>query len=135
MAKVSVNIDVDDIERATRFYIEAFGLTVTRRLGEDTVELGGAAVPIFLLEKKSGTRPFDGANTTRDYRRHWSPVHLDFWVRDIEAAVQRAESAGGVREGDIAHYAWGGIAYFADPFGNGFCLIEFKGRGYDEIAG
>jgi hypothetical protein len=22
----------------------------------------------------------------------------------------------------------------ADPFGNGFCLIEFLGRGYDEIA-
>jgi len=22
----------------------------------------------------------------------------------------------------------------ADPFGNGFCLIQFTGRGYDEIA-
>jgi hypothetical protein len=22
----------------------------------------------------------------------------------------------------------------ADPFGNGFCLLEFRGRGYDEIA-
>jgi hypothetical protein len=22
----------------------------------------------------------------------------------------------------------------ADPFGHGFCLIEFRGRGYDEIA-
>ena len=23
---------------------------------------------------------------------------------------------------------------FADPFGNGFCLLQFTGRGYDEIA-
>jgi lactoylglutathione lyase len=22
----------------------------------------------------------------------------------------------------------------ADPFGHGLCLIEFRGRGYDEIA-
>jgi hypothetical protein len=22
----------------------------------------------------------------------------------------------------------------ADPFGHGFCLIQFLGRGYDEIA-
>jgi len=26
------------------------------------------------------------------------------------------------------------IALMADPFGHGFCLIEFRGRGYDEIA-
>lgn len=25
-------------------------------------------------------------------------------------------------------------ALFVDPFGHGFCLIEFTGRGYDEIA-
>jgi hypothetical protein len=31
-------------------------------------------------------------------------------------------------------HAWGKIAVLADPFGNGFCLIEFVNRGYDEIA-
>jgi hypothetical protein len=30
--------------------------------------------------------------------------------------------------------ALGKIAVLADPFGNGFCLIQFIGRGYDEIA-
>jgi hypothetical protein len=30
--------------------------------------------------------------------------------------------------------SWGRIAHFADPFGNGFCLLEFLNRGYDEIA-
>lgn len=26
------------------------------------------------------------------------------------------------------------LALLADPFGNGFCLVESVGRGYDEIA-
>jgi lactoylglutathione lyase len=29
---------------------------------------------------------------------------------------------------------WGRIAQLADPFGHGLCLIQFLGRGYDEIA-
>jgi hypothetical protein len=29
---------------------------------------------------------------------------------------------------------WGKIAMLADPFGHGVCLIQFVGRGYDEIA-
>ncbi len=27
------------------------------------------------------------------------------------------------------------LAILADPFGNGFCLLEFRGRGYDELIG
>jgi hypothetical protein len=30
--------------------------------------------------------------------------------------------------------AWGRIVTLADPFGNGFCVVQFPGRGYDEIA-
>jgi hypothetical protein len=26
------------------------------------------------------------------------------------------------------------MALMADPFGNGYCFVEFLGRGYDEIA-
>jgi hypothetical protein len=37
-------------------------------------------------------------------------------------------------EGEIQTHQWGHIVHMADPFGNGFCLIEFIGRGYDEIA-
>jgi catechol 2,3-dioxygenase-like lactoylglutathione lyase family enzyme len=39
-----VNIDVDDLERATRFYEGAFGFRVGRRFGDACVELlGGSA--------------------------------------------------------------------------------------------
>jgi hypothetical protein len=29
---------------------------------------------------------------------------------------------------------WGRLARLSDPFGNGLCLVQFLGRGYDEIA-
>ena len=64
----------------------------------------------------------------------WTPVHLDFVVGAIEPAVTRAQKAGARLEGEIRTNKWGRIAVMADPFGHGFCVIEFLGRGYDEIA-
>ena len=68
------------------------------------------------------------------YGRHWTPVHLDFVVADIESAVQRAIAGGALLEGTIATQKWGRLALMADPFGYGFCLLQFLGAGYDEIA-
>jgi len=51
-----VNIDVDDLDRAVQFYTSAFEVKVGR------IELLG------------------GSAQVRDYRRHWTPVHLDFVV-------------------------------------------------------
>ena len=41
---------------------------------------------------------------------------------------------GGSLDRAIADRDYGRIAYMADPFGNGFDLIEFSGAGYDGIA-
>jgi predicted enzyme related to lactoylglutathione lyase len=134
MVQLLVNIDVDDLEKGVRFYTEALSLRVGRRLGPDFVELLGAGVPIYLLVKEAGTAPFAGALTPRNYSRHWTPVHLDFAVEDLEAAVHRAESAGATSEGAISEHAWGRMALLSDPFGHGLCLLQFTGAGYDEIA-
>ena len=61
-------------------------------------------------------------------------MHLDFVVQDIRAAVKRAQAAGAVLERDVATHAYGLLALLSDPWGNGFCLLQFTGRGYDEIA-
>jgi predicted enzyme related to lactoylglutathione lyase len=128
-----VNIDVDDLERGTRFYCDGLGLKVGRRF-EGWIELVGAAAPIYLLPKKAGT-PVSPVNArTRDYGRHWTPVHLDFVVPDIRPAIGRAVAAGAKLEQEVSTHAYGLLALLADPFGNGFCLIEFRGRGYDEIV-
>ena len=51
-----------------------------------------------------------------------------------EAAVQKAASLGATLEGSITTHKWGRLALMADPFGNGYCFVQFLGRGYDEIA-
>lgn len=133
-AELLVNIDVADLDKATTFYREAFGLETGRRFGDFGVELLGASSAIYLLVKPAGTTATKASGQTRDYRRHWTPVHLDFVVPEIESAVARAEAAGATREGEIQTSSWGRLALMADPFGHGFCLIQFLGRGYDEIA-
>ncbi|HZR35365.1 MAG TPA: VOC family protein [Nevskia sp.] len=129
-----VNIDVDDLDRAVAFYTGAFGLRPSRRFGAAGVELQGAAAPFYLLLKASGSRAAKTLEQRRDYRRHWTPVHLDFVVPDLGAALSRARAAGATLEGEPETHDWGRIAHLADPFGHGFCLIQFLGRGYDEIA-
>jgi predicted enzyme related to lactoylglutathione lyase len=129
-----VNIDVDDLDRAVTFYCHGLGLHIGRRFGDDGVELLGAHSPIYLLAKPTGSPATSAAPALRDYGRHWTPVHLDFVVDDVEAAVARAESAGATVESPVELRPWGRIAGLADPFGHGFCLLEFRGRGYDAIA-
>ena len=134
MIRTLVNIDVEKLAKAEAFYREAFGLTVGRRFGDSGVELLGATSPIYLLEKAAGSAASAATTQRREYARHWTPVHLDFVVDDVATAVDRAARAGATREGEIRTHQWGRIALMADPFGNGFCLIEFLNRGYDEIA-
>jgi len=125
-----INIDVPDLEAGTRFYVEAFGLHVGRRFAEPWVELLGGPAPIYLLEKKPGKMPAPGV-PGRDYRRHWSPVHLDFVVPELDAAVRRAVAAGAVVESAATQEPYGRIAMLADPFGHGVCIIEMNAGGYD----
>ncbi|MDI1428842.1 VOC family protein [Polyangium sorediatum] len=94
----------------------------------------GANAAIYLLVKQADRPPFPGSTSPRSYARHWTPVHLDFVVEDLDGALVRAEAAGAVREGDVGAHAWGRIVLLADPFGHGLCLIQFSEKGYDAIA-
>lgn len=131
MTSLLVNIDVDDLERAVEFYVRAFDLRVGRRFGDGAAELLGAGVPLYLLQHDSGSGP---SERPRNYARHWTPVHLDIVVDDLASALARALTAGARQEGEIRTEVWGRIAGLADPFGHGICLLQFLGRGYDEIA-
>ena len=94
----------------------------------------GSSAPLYLLVKPPGTPASDTTTQHRNYERHWTPVHLDFVVDEIEPAVQRAVSAGAQLEQPIATNKWGKLALMADPFGHGLCFVQFLGRGYDEIV-
>jgi predicted enzyme related to lactoylglutathione lyase len=83
--------------------------------------------------KSAGSEPFAGAGQLRDYARHWTPLHLDLVVSDLDAAITRALSAGAVLEEPPSHHRYGRLALLHDPFGHGFCLLQFTGKGYDEL--
>jgi len=131
-AGLLLNVDVADLDRAIAFYRDAFGLALARRIGPSAAEMLGWPVPLYLLENAEAS-PGAGGELRR-YARHWTPVHADVVVSDVEAALARAIAAGAVQEGAVRTAVWGRIVTIADPFGNGFCLLQFLGRGYDEIA-
>ena len=135
MPGLLLNIDVPDLAQAERFYTAALGLQVGRRLGDGFLELSGAPVPIYLIENNPGTAIAPGSGAVRHYDRHWSPIHVDVVVDDLDAAIARAVDAGARQEGATRDAPYGRLATFGDPFGHGFCLIEFNAQGYDAIAG
>ncbi len=97
------------------------------------MSLGGARV--FLIQQPSGSTAIPNSSVTRDYANHWTPVHLDIVVDDLSRAVAQAIGAGAVPPATVVKYDWGMLAPMRDPFGHGFCLIAFRGVGYDEVVG
>lgn len=132
-ASFIVNLDVPDITTAEAFYTQAFGLRSGRRLGPGALELLGGPTPLYLLQNDAGSAATEDGDV-RDYERHWTPVHLDWVVADIDAALARAVAAGAALERPIRERRWGKIAVLSDPFGHGFCLIQFSDAGYDALV-
>ncbi|MEJ7931277.1 VOC family protein [Ramlibacter sp. AN1015] len=132
--EIRICLDVDDIERAIAFYTQGFGLRLGRRLQDDWAELLGASAPIDLLVEPAGSAATQvGPARQRSYERHWTPVHLDFVVADLDARVAALVALGARLERPIQQRRWGRMANLSDPFGHGFDLLEMQGRGYDEI--
>ena len=122
MPQISISIDVSNMEKALSFYANALACSVQRN-GSEISKLSTDNVDIFLLEKASGSNPLPIGTDSRNYDRHWTPVHLDFSVDNIEQSLIAVLEFGGSHEGSESG-DWGSIAYCADPFGNGFCLCQ-----------
>ena len=108
-------------------------MEIGRQFAGGFIELIGAEVPIYLLQKQAGTPISPAGEGRRSYDRHWSPVHFDFVVEHLDQARECAIAAGAVKEGETSDAPYGRLAMFADPFGHGFCLIEFNALGYDAL--
>ncbi len=135
--RILINIDVEDLQIAEHFYCNAFGMKPLRELGSEVLELSFGYQLVYLLEKAEGTIACRSSqDIERHYDRHWTPVHLDIVVDDIHEALKRAEKAGAIRAKglEIREADWGKIIEIADPFGNGICLLEFVGEGYNAFA-
>ena len=97
---------------------------VLERLARQAGRSKNDVIRMALLEKAAGSRPAPGSADVRGYARHWTPVHLDFHVTDLEARLARIEAAGGFVEQVHAHSKHGSVAFCSDPFGHGFCVLE-----------
>jgi predicted enzyme related to lactoylglutathione lyase len=131
MKQLRICIDVPELQAGLDFYSAALGLHPGRRKGDVWAELLGAAAPLDILANAAGTEASSAAGARRDYRRHWTPVHFDVVVEDLDAALSRAVAAGATLDREVQQRAWGRMANLSDPFGNGFCLLAFEGQGYD----
>lgn len=130
--RVIVNIDVPDLAPAIDFYCAALGLKLNRIIEDDVAELAGASSVIYLLQNSVGSHPVSTLSLVRDYSRHWTPVHMDFVVDDVTEAAKRAMDAGATPESECIEWHGSKCITFSDPFGHGFCLIEFVGATYGD---
>ena len=135
MAGLLINIDVPDLAGGIEFYSSGLGFELQRTLFQKTVaELSLDDRLVYLIEQASGTEPFPEAAQRRSYRRHWTPLHLDLVVDDLDVALESALQAGASSSGTAATHSWGKLMPLRDPFGHGLCLVEFSVRGYDAVA-
>jgi predicted enzyme related to lactoylglutathione lyase len=134
LIEVHAYIEVADLERGIAFYCDGLGLLLKGRLSPSWVELEGANLPIFLLGNRPPAAALGSTQIRRDFARHWTPVHLDFIVPDLDAAVARLSALGATLDREIQQAEYGRMANMADPFGNGFDLIEFSGPGYNAVS-
>ena len=89
MLTVHAYIEVTDLARGIEFYCDGLGLTEKRQLGPRWVELAGANMSIFLLSDRPATTEVGATEVSRDFGRHWTPVHLDFIVTDLDGMLAR----------------------------------------------
>jgi len=121
---VSISIDVPDLAQGVAFYCAAFGFSKKAEPMPGLAVLHGLNVELCLLEKPAGSKPSPSTTDRRKFDRHWTPVHLDFHVDDLRAALERVESLGATREQVFENPEHSSAAFCSDPFGNGFCLLE-----------
>jgi predicted enzyme related to lactoylglutathione lyase len=106
---------VADLPLMARFYGETVGLPIASRT-ERFVAFGGAAAPLAL--EAGGPAP--GVARGKEQ----NPTLWQFAVPDIEAGVAELAARGVPVEGAIKRAAFGALAFFRDPEGNRFALLE-----------
>ena len=128
MIGIEICIDVPDLAKGVRFYADAFGFSKIAEPYKGVAVLAVDGAKITLLEKREQTNPSPHTQDVRRYDRHWTPVHLDFHVDDVKAALDKAVRAGAVKEQFFEDPKHGSAAFCADPFGNGFCILQNKAK-------
>ena len=121
----TVTLVVDDYDRGIAFYCDALGMALVADTdmgdGKRWVLVGGAGGARLLLARADGTRQ-QAAIGNQTGGRVGFFLETDDFERDHAAFVGR-----GVTFREAPRYeAYGIVAVFEDPFGNGWDLIQPK---------
>ncbi|HEX9760776.1 MAG TPA: VOC family protein [Candidatus Acidoferrales bacterium] len=119
-----VILQVNDIERAAKFYTELLGVEGQRvSPGRHYFDCGGVILALF--NPRGDEDAFDARP---------NPDHVYFAVDNLESVFRRAEKLGGLSAetgdgnlpmGKIAQRPWGETSfYMKDPFGNPLCFVD-----------
>jgi len=113
----AARVFVTDVERATRFYRDALGLTA-QFSGPDTAMFDTGPTKLLIEE----VAPEDAESQQLVGRF----TGLSFTVTDIGASVSGLASRGIGMESGPDKQDWGGIlAHFRDPDGNVLTIVEY----------
>jgi predicted enzyme related to lactoylglutathione lyase len=114
---------VPSLAQGLAFYERVFGFVETARPFPTMAILDANNVTVCMHEKAAGSKPSPSGADVRRYERHWTPVHLDLHVADLDDALGRLREAGGAVEAEFRSHGPKPVAFCCDPFGNGFCII------------
>lgn len=116
--RLVVDIKVQDLERAVRFYTDLLGLPCrTQEKDWAAIQVGDAEIHLYLNGGTTG--------------------HVEFYVNDISETVARMESKGitfmsglnkpsaiSINEQNITTFPWGRTAFFQDSEGNELAIVK-----------
>lgn len=116
--KLIVDVQVNDLDRAVKFYTEALGLSCRVKADEWAgITVGDAEIHLYI----------DGGVTEG----------VEFYVDDIDVEVARLREKGvefisgmdkpsavRIDEANITEFPFGRLAYFRDPEGNELALVK-----------
>ncbi len=120
---VHLSIEVPNLEAGLRFYGKVFGFREKARPFPTMAILDANNLTVCMHEKAAGTKSSPGGHDVRRYERHWTPVHVDVHVEDLDAALEKLRAEGGLVENEFRTQGPKPVAFCSDPFGNGFCVI------------
>lgn len=124
---VHLSVDVPDLDAGLRFYGRVLGFVETARPFPSMAILDANNLTVCMHAKGAGTRSSEASGDTRHYERHWTPVHMDLHVHDLDAVLAKVRAEGGAVEREFRTEGPRPVAFCSDPFGNGFCVIGERG--------